>query len=53
MEWFKGRLKEPSTYAGAGVGVMGIGIIVDEPICIFVGIAAAVISFILKEKGIL
>jgi len=53
MEWITGRLKELSTYAGAGVGVMGIGIIVDEPICIFVGIAAAVLSFILKEKGIL
>ena len=53
MEWITGRLKEPSTYAGAGVGVMGIGIIVDEPICIFVGIAAAVLSFVLKEKGIL
>ena len=53
MEWIKGRMKEPSTYAGVGGGVIGIGIVVDEPICIFVGIAAAVLSFILKEKGIL
>ena len=53
MDWIKGRMKEPSTYAGVVVGVIGIGIVVDEPICIFVGIAAAVLSFILKEKGIL
>ena len=53
MDWIKGRMKEPSTYAGVGVGVIGIGIVVDEPICIFVGIAAEVLSFILKEKGIL
>ena len=32
---------------------LGVGIIIDQPICIFVGIAAAVISFVLKEKGIL
>ena len=53
MEWIMGRLKEPSTYAGAGVGVIGVGIIIDQPICILIGIAAAVISFVLKEKGIL
>lgn len=51
MEWITGRLKEPSTYAGVGVGVVGVGIVIDEPICVFIGIAAAILSFIIKEKG--
>jgi hypothetical protein len=53
MEWLKGRMKEPSTYAGVGIGVIGLGIVIDEPFLIFVGIAAAVLALILKEKGIL
>ena len=53
MEWLKGRLKEPSSYAGVGVGVIGLGIVIEEPLLIFVGIGAAVLALILKEKGIL
>ena len=53
MEWLKGRIEETSTYAGVGVGVIGLGIVIDEPILIFKGIGAAVLALILKEKGIL
>jgi hypothetical protein len=53
MNWITSRLKEPSSYAAAGVIVIGIGAVIDQPLLIFAAIAAAVVAFILKEKGVL
>jgi hypothetical protein len=53
MNWVKSRISEPSSYAAVGVGVMGIGIILEQPILIYLGIAGGIIGFILKEKGVI
>tara|TARA_Y100000310_G_scaffold324482_1_gene386369 strand:- start:304 stop:468 length:165 start_codon:yes stop_codon:yes gene_type:complete len=53
IAWIKGRVSEPSSYAAAGLGVLGVGIIINQPILIYVGIVGGVLGFILKEKGII
>jgi len=53
FSWIKSRIAEPSSYAAVGVGVMGVGIIIDQPILVYIGIAGGVIGFFLKEKGII
>jgi hypothetical protein len=53
MKWIKDRVSEPSSYAAVGVVVMGVGIIMDQPILILIGIVGGVVGFILKEKGII
>ena len=53
MNWILTRMKEPSSWAAAGVVVIGIGVVIDLPVLVFVAIAAAAVAFILKEKGIL
>jgi hypothetical protein len=53
MEWILSRIKEPSSWAAAGVVVIGIGVVIDQPILVFIAIVAAVVAFVLKEKGIL
>jgi hypothetical protein len=53
VAWIKGRVSEPSSYAAVGLGVLGIGVIINQPILIYVGIAGGVIGFILKEKGVI
>ncbi len=47
------RFKEPSSYAAAGAVVLGIGVLVSQPIIIVVGIVGGALGFILKEKGVL
>ena len=53
MKWIKDRVSEPSSYAAVGVVVMGVGIIMDQPILILIGIVGGVIGFVLKEKGVI
>tara|TARA_R110002020_G_scaffold73473_2_gene188306 strand:+ start:640 stop:804 length:165 start_codon:yes stop_codon:yes gene_type:complete len=53
MKWIKDRVSEPSSYAAVGVAVMGVGVVINQPILIFVGIAGGVIGFVLKEKGVI
>ena len=53
MKWIKDRVSEPSSYAAVGVVVMGVGIIMDQPILILIGIVGGVVGFVLKEKGII
>jgi hypothetical protein len=53
MNWVKDRISEPSSYAAVGVAVMGVGVVINQPILIFIGIAGGVIGFVLKEKGII
>ena len=50
-KWFIQRVKEPSTYAGVGIAVMGVGMLIDQKYLIMAGVAVAVIAFVLKEKG--
>ena len=51
LTWFVDRLKEPSSYAAAGGAVVGVGVLVDQPIVIVVGIIGGALGWLLKEKG--
>ena len=53
MKWVKERVSEPSSYAAVGVAVMGVGMILDIHILIYVGIAGGVLGFFLKERGVI
>jgi hypothetical protein len=53
MQYIMDRFKEPSSYAAAGAVVLGIGVLVSQPIIIVVGIVGGALGFILKEKGVL
>jgi 4-amino-4-deoxy-L-arabinose transferase-like glycosyltransferase len=53
MSWIVERFKEPSSYAAAGGAVVGIGVLISQPIVIIVGIVGGALGFILKEKGVI
>ena len=39
VKWIKDRICEPSSYAAVCVAVMGVGMILEQPILIYVGVA--------------
>ena len=47
--WVADRMKEPSSYAAAGGAV--VGVLVDQPIVIVVGVVGGALGWFLKEKG--
>tara|TARA_R110002126_G_scaffold144202_1_gene290187 strand:- start:372 stop:533 length:162 start_codon:yes stop_codon:yes gene_type:complete len=53
MKWIIDRMKEPSSYAALGGIVVGLGVLVSQPVVIIVGVVGGVIGFLLKEKGLL
>jgi|TARA_R110000787_G_scaffold184263_3_gene296199 hypothetical protein len=53
VAWMKGRLSEPSSYAAIGAAVLGVGVLMDQPIVVIVGIVGGALAFFLKEKGII
>jgi hypothetical protein len=53
MQYIMDRFKEPSSYAAAGAAVLGIGVLVSQPILVVVGIIGGAAGFILKEKGVI
>ena len=53
IEWMKERLSEPSSYAAIGAVVLGIGVLIDEPIVVVVGIVGGALGFFLKERSII
>ena len=53
MNWILTRIKEPSSWAAAGVVVIGLGAVIAQPLLVFAAIAAAVVAVVLKEKGVL
>ena len=53
MSWIVERFKEPSSYAAAGGAVVGIGVLISQPIVIIVGIVGGALGFFLKEKGVI
>ena len=42
---------EPSSWAAAGIAVIGVAAIIGQPALVFVALAAAIVAFILKDKG--
>ena len=53
MNWIVSRMKEPSSYCAIGGAVVGIGVLVGQPIVIVVGIVGGAVGFMLKEKGVI
>ena len=53
MNWITSRVKEPSSWAAAAAGVVGIGVLISQPIVTLVGIAVGALGFFLKEKGVI
>jgi|TARA_R110000822_G_scaffold10667_1_gene40213 hypothetical protein len=51
--WIKDRMQEPSSFAAAGVVIVGVGVLLDNSVVVMVAVIAAGIAFVLKEKGIL
>ena len=53
MDWILSRMKEPSSYAAAGAAVVGIGVLLNEPVVIIVGIVGGAVVCLLKERGVI
>ena len=53
MDWIMSRMKEPSSYAAAGGAIVGIGVLISQPVVILVGVVGGVLGFFLKEKGVI
>jgi hypothetical protein len=53
MNWILSRMKEPSSYAALGGGVVGIGVLISQPVVIIIGIVGGAAGFLLKEKGVI
>ena len=51
LTWFVDRMKEPSSYAAAGAAVVGVGVLMDQPVVIIVGIIGGALGWVLKERG--
>jgi len=52
-EWVSGRMREPSTYAAVGIGVVGVGVIMNSFWVVIAGMVVGIGAFVLKEKGVL
>ena len=52
MEWITSRIKEPSSWAAVAAGIVGIGVLISQPIVTIVGIVVGGLGFLLKEKGV-
>ena len=52
VKWLKERMSEPSSYAAMGAVVLGIGVLINQPIIILIGIVGGALGFFLKEKGV-
>ena len=53
MKCIKDRMQEPSSYEAAGVAVMGVGVVISQPILVVIGIVGGAVGFVLKEKGVI
>jgi|TARA_R100001530_G_scaffold117457_1_gene84574 hypothetical protein len=52
-KWVLGRMREPSTYAAIGLGVVGAGVIANNFWVVLAGMIVGIGAFILKEKGLI
>ena len=53
MKWILSRFKEPSSYAALGCAVVGIGVLISQPVVILIGVVGGALGFLLKEKGVI
>ena len=52
MNWIINRMKEPSSYAALGGVVVGVGVLISQPVVVMVGMVGGVVGFLLKERGV-
>ena len=52
ISWWGHRLSEPSTWCALAIGTSVIGLLIGQPIFVYIGIIGAVLAFVLKEKGV-
>tara|TARA_R110002020_G_scaffold237453_1_gene449844 strand:- start:408 stop:572 length:165 start_codon:yes stop_codon:yes gene_type:complete len=52
MEWIKSRVKEPSTWAGIGVALVVVSMMLGDGFAwiAMIGVAAGIAAVLLKEK---
>ena len=53
MNWIMSIMNEPSSYSAAGGAVVGIGVLINQPIVILIGVVGGALGFFLKEKGVI
>ena len=53
MNWIMSRMKEPSSYAAAGGAIVGIGVLISQPVVVLIGVVGGALGFVLKEKGVI
>jgi 4-amino-4-deoxy-L-arabinose transferase-like glycosyltransferase len=53
MDWIMSRMKEPSSYAAAGGAIVGIGVLISQPVVVLIGVVGGALGFVLKEKGVI
>ena len=41
MNWIMSRMKEPSSYAAAGGAIVGIGVLISQPVVVLIGVVGA------------
>ena len=51
LTWTEQRLREPSTCAGVGCALVGLGVINQVEVVVFIGIAVGGIAMLVREKG--
>ena len=50
-EWVMDRAKEPSSWAAGAAILVGVAAFLGQPWIVAVGVAAAVIAVVVKERG--
>ena len=53
MNWIMSRMKEPSSYAAAGGAIVGIGVLISQPVVVLIGVVGGALGFVLMEKGVI
>jgi|TARA_R100000750_G_scaffold30276_3_gene19302 hypothetical protein len=49
VTWIENRFSEPSSYVAIGLGAIGLGLVVDIPVLIYVGLAGSIVGFLVSE----
>ena len=51
FSWISDRVREPSSWAAVSAGLIGFGVVLDNPVLVILGLASVVVAITTKEKG--
>tara|TARA_R100001132_G_C3188119_1_gene41366 strand:- start:143 stop:316 length:174 start_codon:yes stop_codon:yes gene_type:complete len=51
FSWISDRVREPSSWAAVSAGLIGLGVVLDNPVLVIIGLASVVVAITTKEKG--